>query len=59
MYLDIKLIVAFHRAVEKILSLRMMEIKEHKEQDGYTGLHLAVFNANKEVVEFLLKQVQV
>ncbi|XP_053379617.1 E3 ubiquitin-protein ligase MIB2-like isoform X2 [Mercenaria mercenaria] len=47
------------KAVQKILQKRMMEIKERKEQDGYTGLHLAAFNGNKDVVEFLIKQPMV
>jgi ankyrin repeat protein len=43
--------------VEKILKLSSAVIKEKKEQDGFTGLHLAAFNGNREVVEFLIKQV--
>lgn len=44
------------KAVKKILSLRMMEIQELKEPDGYSGLHLAAFNGNKDVVAYLVKQ---
>ncbi|XP_053378625.1 E3 ubiquitin-protein ligase MIB2-like [Mercenaria mercenaria] len=47
------------KAVQKILQKRMMEIKERKIQDGYSGLHLAAFNGNKDVVEFLIKQPMV
>ena len=52
-----EVLVHFLRAVEKILKISDAVINKRKEQDGFTGLHLAAFNGNLDVVDFLLKQV--
>ncbi|WAR14671.1 MIB2-like protein [Mya arenaria] len=43
-------------AIKAILDRKPTLVSSLKKDDGYTGLHLAAFNGNKEAVDFLLGQ---